>query len=335
MTTTLLVAIASPAQALAEEKVATPEPVATPDPAAAAPAPAPATAAAGTLTVSVEGVGGEGAAVLVGQRIRVRGTLSAFAADEKVLVRFYRRGRKVRAKEAVLQPSADASGQFALSYRPDRAGMLTVRAFHVPTPAIGSLRAKAARPVDVLPRRVGPRSGRSSIRALQRRLAGMGYVVGSRGAFDGRTARAVLAFRKVTGMARTSSASKPVMRAIARGRGAFKIRRPEKGRHVEADLSRQVIALIQGGRVRRIYPVSSGAPGSPTVVGSFRVYLKTPGTNAKGMVHSSYFIRGYATHGYPSVPVYPASHGCLRVPIPDAATLFDWMRIGTPVEVYH
>jgi len=124
------------------------------------------------------------------------------------------------------------------------------------------------------------------------------------------------------------------MRAIARGRGTFKIRRPEKGRHVEADLSRQVIAIIQGGRVQRIYPVSSGAPGSPTVVGSFRVYLKMPGTNAKGMVHSSYFIGAYATHGYPSVPVYPASHGCLRVPIADAASLYNWMRIGTPVEVY-
>ena len=39
----------------------------------------------------------------------------------------------------------------------------------------------------------------------------------------------------------------------------------------------------------------------------------------KGMVHSNYFIGGYAIHGYVSVPAYPASHGCLRVPIPDAA----------------
>ncbi len=58
------------------------------------------------------------------------------------------------------------------------------------------------------------------------------------------------------------------------------------------------------------------------MLGSFRVYLKTSGTNAKGMVHSAYFIRGYATHGYASVPIFPASHGCLRVPIPDALSLF-------------
>jgi len=144
----------------------------------------------------------------------------------------------------------------------------------------------------------------------------------------------VLAFRKVTGMARTTSASTAVMRRLARGGGRFRIRFPRHGRHIEADLSRQVIALIEGGRVRRIYPVSSGAPSTPTVIGSFKVYLKTPGTNSLGMVHSAYFIRGYATHGYHSVPTYPASHGCLRVPIPDAKSLFNWIRIGTPVDVY-
>ncbi|MDQ3723122.1 MAG: L,D-transpeptidase family protein, partial [Actinomycetota bacterium] len=169
---------------------------------------------------------------------------------------------------------------------------------------------------------------------LQRRLRRLGYVTGEPGTFDGRTSRAVLAFRKVTGMARTANASVEVMRAIARGKGAFKVRHPEHGRHIEGDLSRQVIALIDGDRVQRIYPTSSGAPSTPTVIGSFRVYLKTPGTNAKGMVHSAYFIRGYATHGFPSVPVFPASHGCLRLPIADARSVFDWIEIGTPVDVY-
>ena len=187
----------------------------------------------------------------------------------------------------------------------------------------------------MLPRSVGPDSHKRTVRALQRRLARLGYVVGSRGSFDARTARAVLAFRKVTGMRRTTEASRHVMRRIARGRGAFKIRRPDHGRHIEADLTRQVIALIDGGKVRRIYPISSGAPSTPTVLGSFRVYSKTPGTNAKGMVDSAYFIRGYATHGYASVPIYPASHGCLRVPIPDARSLFNWITIGTPVDVYY
>jgi lipoprotein-anchoring transpeptidase ErfK/SrfK len=53
------------------------------------------------------------------------------------------------------------------------------------------------------------------------------------------------------------------------------------------------------------------------------------------MVDSSYFIRGYAIHGYESVPTYPASHGCFRVTVPDARFIYDWVRIGTPVDSYY
>jgi lipoprotein-anchoring transpeptidase ErfK/SrfK len=70
------------------------------------------------------------------------------------------------------------------------------------------------------------------------------------------------------------------------------------------------------------------------VFGTYRFYLQTPGTNSKGMVHSSYFIRGYAIHGYASVPTYPASHGCLRVPIPNAASIFNWIDIGDTIYSY-
>ena len=72
--------------------------------------------------------------------------------------------------------------------------------------------------------------------------------------------------------------------------------------------------------------MSSGKPSTPTVIGRFRVYSKTPGVNSEGMVDSNYFIRGYAIHGYAEVPTYAASHGCLRVPIPDAPAIFAWVR---------
>jgi peptidoglycan hydrolase-like protein with peptidoglycan-binding domain len=250
-----------------------------------------------------------------------------------VTVRFFIAGRLREERVVALTPQADGTGGFLLAYEPRRPGTLKIRAVHDPTPALGPLAARVDS-VDVIPRSVSRRSGPASIRALQRRLRRLGYVTGSRGSFDARTARAVLAFRKVTGMKRTTRASSGVMRAIARGEGRFRIRFRSHGRHIEADLSRQVIALIQGGRVRRIYPISSGAPGTPTVQGSFKIYLKTSGTNVLGMVDAAYFLRGYATHGYASVPVFPASHGCLRVPVAEARRLFRWVRIGTPVDVY-
>lgn len=169
---------------------------------------------------------------------------------------------------------------------------------------------------------------------LQRRLAQLHYAVSRSGVYDDATARAVLAYRKVNGMTRTTDVSKTIFKRLLRRHGAFKVRYPRHGRHVEADLSRQVMALINGRKVYRTYHISSGAPVTPTVTGHFRVYMKAPGTNAKGMVHSSFFIRGYAVHGFASVPIYPASHGCLRVPVPDALLIFNWIRSGNRVDVY-
>jgi hypothetical protein len=298
------------------------------------PAAAPPAAAPASMSLALQRVGGTRRVALTRDRIRIRGRVSAYAPNEKVIVRVYRGKRKIHIQAVSLQQDSGGGGSFALAYKPKQAGRILVRAEHVASAALGGF-AASTKSVEILPRRVGRGSGRKSVRALQSRLDRLGYVVGQRGHFDARTSRAVLAFRKVTGLARTSSASKQVMRRIAKGGGRFKVRFPSHGRHEEADLSRQVLALIgSGGKVERIYPISSGKPSTPTVIGSFRVYSKTPGTNAKGMVDSAYFIRGYATHGYPSVPIYPASHGCLRLPIPDARSVFNWITIGTPIDVY-
>jgi lipoprotein-anchoring transpeptidase ErfK/SrfK len=142
-----------------------------------------------------------------------------------------------------------------------------------------------------------------------------------------------MAYRKTNGLARTESPSAGIIRNVLAGRGAYKVKHPKGGHHVEADISRQILALVDGDRVIRVEPTSSGAPATPTIIGTFRFYSQTPGTNSKGMVHSSYFIRGYAIHGYASVPAYNASHGCLRIPIPDASYVFNWINLGDRIYV--
>jgi lipoprotein-anchoring transpeptidase ErfK/SrfK len=52
------------------------------------------------------------------------------------------------------------------------------------------------------------------------------------------------------------------------------------------------------------------------------------------MYMSNYFIRGYAIHGYPDVPTYNASHGCLRIPNADAVAVFNQIDIGESIWVY-
>ena len=170
---------------------------------------------------------------------------------------------------------------------------------------------------------------------LQRGLKRLGYAGFSvTGYYGPGTARAVLAFHKVNHMPRIGFASRVVFQKVFERRGSFRLKYPRAGKHVEADLSRQVLVLARNGRPERIYHTSSGKASTPTVLGSFRVYRKDAGTNSHGMVHSSYFIGGYAIHGYHSVPTYPASHGCLRVPIPSAWNIFTWVDYGDRVFVY-
>ncbi len=335
----LLVALAAglpAAPALAQDPAAPPAPPSPSAPPAppAPPEPAPPAPVVAKLALAAERVGSR-ATVLAGDRWRVRGTLTPYVAGQRVTVTFLAGGRQVRARSMLLRPSRTGrSGSFVLGHRARSPRPVTVRAVHEATAELAAVEAAPAR-VQVLPRRAAPGSRGPAVLRLQERLGALGYVVGRRGRLDARTARAVLAFRKVAGLARTSSADVAVFRALAQGRGAYPVRFPRHGRHVEADLSLQVIALVgAGGKVERIYPISSGAPVTPTVLGSFRFYRKDPGTNAIGMVHSSYFIRGYAIHGYASVPTYPASHGCLRVPIPDALAIFRWVRLGGRIDVY-
>lgn len=188
---------------------------------------------------------------------------------------------------------------------------------------------------DAIPRKLTSSSSKRAISLAQTILSRHKYVVGSAGQLDGRTSRALVAVRKRLGLSRAPIWDRTLAERLARGEGDFAVKFPENGRHVEADLSLQILALIgEGGKVERIYPTSSGAPATPTVLGHFSVYRKDYGTNAKGMVHSSYFIRGYAIHGFKEVPTYNASHGCLRVPVPDALSIFNWVRYGTKVDVY-
>jgi hypothetical protein len=281
-----------------------------------------------TLGIQAERVGSDGM-VLSGARWRVSGQLSPAAPNQSVVLHLRREGSRARTRTVPVGPD----GRFVAEMSTRGSGRLTVRATHDASPELGPASSRAVR-VSLLPRRVGRSSRGLRVRALQRALARLGYVTGRRGSFDARTGRAVLAFRKVTGMRRTSVANRAVMSRLARGGGRFRVRHPGHGKHVEADLSRQVIALIRGRRVERIYPTSSGSTATPTIRGSFRFYRSQPGYNAKGMYMSEYFIRGYAIHGFASVPIYPASHGCLRVPIPDAVSISRWIDQGDRIDVY-
>jgi peptidoglycan hydrolase-like protein with peptidoglycan-binding domain len=314
---------------------APPSPAATTAPATPAPTPAPsATPVAGRAKLTLAKVGGSPLFALVGRRIVVRGTVTPYVAGQTVQVGFSIDGRRVGVESAVVLAGRGGAGQFQVGFSSRTAGLLQVRVAHAPSPQLGAFGASAPGVRFVNPS-VTPGAKGQSVRLLQSELDALHYAVPLSGTFEEGTERALIAYRKMTGLERVPAAGRRVFELLARGAGRFHVRYPGDGRHVEADLTRQVLAEIEpGGRVKTIYTVSSGKPSTPTVLGRFRVYEKTPGENSEGMVDSNYFIRGYAIHGYAEVPTYAASHGCLRVPIPDAPAIYGWVQIGTPVDVY-
>ena len=168
-------------------------------------------------------------------------------------------------------------------------------------------------------------------------LVKQGYYVGRNASsrFTGGTHLATAAFRKVNGMARNMQYKPAIFRKLLLGRGAFQPRF-HSGHHVEVDISRQVMALINGDHAVATFHVSTGKSSTPTVRGTFHFYRKEPGTNSHGMYMSVYFIRGYATHGYPSVPMHEAaSHGCVRNPIPFSVYIYNWINLGDAIHVYN
>lgn len=316
-----LAALALPAQAAAQ----TPPPAPTP-----APTPIPNV----TLTSSAQGViDGSRPAAFAGRSFTARVVMKPYVANESATLRVYRGKRKIQAKALTFKPVAGGTaGVATVKVGSKVAGNLAIKVSHKATPAVGTLRAKTLR-VNVVRAYAAAGSRGPAVRWLQGRLAALKYVVPRNGVYDAATGRAVMAWRKVAGYSRTYTASSDVFDGMLKGKGVFKVRHPGDGRHVEARINSQVLALIEGGKVQRIYHTSSGAPATPTVRGKFRIYRKDPGTNAKGMVDSLYFIRGYAIHGYASVPPYNASHGCLRIPVPNARSVYDWLRIGDVVWV--
>lgn len=119
------------------------------------------------------------------------------------------------------------------------------------------------------------------------------------------------------------------------------------GTSIEVDISSQRLYLRKGGKLVRTLRVSTGSGKRYCVKGScatartprgrFRVYNRIGGwrTSRLGRLYNPlYFTGGFAIHGSPSVPSYPASHGCVRITMSDARWLPSSVPNGTPVWVH-
>ena len=148
---------------------------------------------------------------------------------------------------------------------------------------------------------------------------------------------AVYAFEKVHGLQRTGVVDARFWRALASPRTALP-RFAQPAAHIEVNKGLQVLYVVRAARVGLIVPISTaGVAGTFTPVGRFAVYRKVVGFDPSplGTLYDPlYFTGGYAIHGNPSVPPYPASHGCVRIPMWVAPFLYRTVPYGETVYVY-
>ena len=170
-----------------------------------------------------------------------------------------------------------------------------------------------------------------AVLALKRRLWGLRYALPSvDSGFGYKTYEAVLAFQKLHGLSRTGVVGREFWRTF--WRSSVPRAHVRGGDYLEVDKSRQVVLEVRRGEVVNVIHASTGATGN-TPVGTWRVYSEVAGWSWV-LWQPMYFLRGFAIHGYPSVPPWPASHGCVRVPMWIATSLRDRWGYGSVVRVY-
>jgi lipoprotein-anchoring transpeptidase ErfK/SrfK len=263
------------------------------------------------LTARVVGSG------VVGQRLRLEARVEP-AGPLHVEVR--------RARRVTFTETFEGPARVGLSTRRPASFRIRVTAAGAAgwSPASRVLRTAAVRP------RLALGSRGAGVRTLEARLRELHYALPyADGLFGRETYEAVLAFQKLNDLPWTGRADARLWRALTRARVP---RARYGGDHIEVSKSRQVLLLVRGGRVEQVVHVSTGATGN-TPIGRWHVYRKVIGWDWI-LWYPMYFLRGFAIHGYPSVPAYPASHGCIRVPMWIAPQLSAATRWGQTIYVY-
>jgi lipoprotein-anchoring transpeptidase ErfK/SrfK len=116
------------------------------------------------------------------------------------------------------------------------------------------------------------------------------------------------------------------------------------GKQILVVLSQQCVYAFEDGELLKVFLVSTGLPGTPTVQGNYAIYYKVeaqrmtgPGYDLPGVPWVAYFYKGYAFHGtyWHNNFGHPMSHGCVNMFTPDSEWLYRWAPVGTAVRVIY
>ena len=183
------------------------------------------------------------------KKVTVAGQLANPTPNDNVQLTVSASGRELFSKK--LSPKGD--GSFEMPIEVNACCRYLVEAENA------GKRATASFTVDV-PKHLG-KGGATSL--FNRSLQDQGFHTGTKGSrVTIGTRLAIKAFRKTNGMGRSEAYRPAIFRKLLMGQGAFKPEHDE-GRHVEVDISRQVMSLIEGDTAVHTFHVSTGTVRDP------------------------------------------------------------------------
>lgn len=154
---------------------------------------------------------------------------------------------------------------------------------------------------------------------------------------------ALIAFQKVHGLPEKSGQLDKETEIALKYARKPKPKEFTKGIHIEVDLKKQLLYVVDGGEVMYILHTSTGRE-SKTPKGSFNIYQKvvsgwvtaySPEMEPQGQMYKPLKFYGpFYIHGSGSVPTYPASLGCIRVDPRHMDFLHQITSVGTKVFIY-
>jgi LysM repeat protein len=116
------------------------------------------------------------------------------------------------------------------------------------------------------------------------------------------------------------------------------------GKWIDVNLSTQTLVAYEGQTAVFRTAVSTGTWRTPTVAGTYRIYVKYvsagmsgPGYNLPNVPYVMYFYRGYGLHGtyWHNNFGTPMSHGCVNLPTAAARWVYNWAPVGTKVVTHY
>ena len=203
---------------------------------------------------------------------------------------------------------------------------------------------------------VGPGSQGPEVQAYEQRLTDLRFDPGpADGVYDQKTVFAVHALQKLGDASPTGRITDRDVFAL----NFFQYKQPQASpvapNRTEVDIVTQTLTLYENYQPKLLSTVSSGSgenycydtprenptghvcEDANTPSGKYSFYEFRSGWDKSPLgelYNPYYFNKGIAVHGYESVPVTPASHGCVRIPMHIAEYFHDLVSRGDPVHVF-